>query len=274
MEEEDIMRLYKMNYFPSESRFYEILKENGIKRTHKEVINFIENQALKQVFQPIVKRVKDLKPIVAFTENEQMQMDLLDYSKYKTSNKYFSWILIGIDIYTRKAYAEPLKTKSPNDVLEGFKKMNVKPLSITHDDGKEYLGAFKSYLKEQNIDDNIVNSKYHNTLGLIDRFSKTIKTIIEKNFTDNNSANWISHLPDIVKVYNNSPHSGINNIKPNKANEEENKKTISNINFWKAVKNNEIDDKKIKIKVGDYVRIQTKKTNLSKGYTSNYSKNV
>jgi hypothetical protein len=50
--------------------------------------------------------------------------------------------------------------------------------------------------------------------------------------------------------------------------------TISNINFWKAVKNNEIDDKKIKIKVGDYVRIQTKKTNLSKGYTSNYSKNV
>ena len=92
--------------------------------------------------------------------------------------------------------------------------------------------------------------------------------------TSRNSINWIYYLDDIINIYNNSTHNGINGIKPNEAMKDENFKEISSINFWKAVKNNGITNKEQTFNVGDLVRVQTNKTILSKGYTNTYSKKV
>lgn len=264
-------KLYKDNFFPSEKRFYDILKENGYKLTHKEVKEFIEKQAVSQVHKPILKIKTKQKSIVASSPEEQLQIDILDYSKYKTSNRYYAWILLAIDIFTRKGYAVGIKSKSPNDLLNGFKKMDLNTFSVIHDDGKEFMGAFKNYLKANNISDIAINSNYHTSLGVIDRFSKTIKTTIEKNMTSNNNVNWFNSLDDIIENYNNSPHKGILDIKPNMA--EENSKAISSLNFWKAVKNNELNDKE-KINEDDLVRIKVIKSVLAKGYSITYSKKV
>ena len=78
-----IEALYKNNFYPSEKRFYEILKENNIKPTHKDVKEFINNQAVNQIHKPILNIIKKLKPIFSIGENEQIQMDLIDYTKYK-----------------------------------------------------------------------------------------------------------------------------------------------------------------------------------------------
>ena len=92
--------------------------------------------------------------------------------------------------------------------------------------------------------------------------------------TSRNSINWIYYLDDIINIYNNSTHNGINGIKPIEAMKDENFKEISSINFWKAVKNNGITNKEQTFNVGDLVRVQTNKTILSKGYTNTYSKKV
>ena len=55
--------LYKKNFYPSEKRFYEILKVNGIKRTHKEVKDFINIQAVNQIHKPILNFVDKQKLI-------------------------------------------------------------------------------------------------------------------------------------------------------------------------------------------------------------------
>ena len=257
-----IDELYKKHYYPNITRFYQILKENGIKKTLKEVKEFISLQAVNQIHKPIIKRRNQMKSIVAMEENEQLQIDLLDYSKYSNSNKNYSWILIGIDVFTRKAYAEPIKNKTPLLVLNAFEKFNVKPFTVIHDDGNEFKGAFLKYVKENDINTVTINSKYHTALSVVDRFSRTLKSIIEKEFTANNTVNWINSLSSIVKNYNETPHSGIRDIKPNDADETPNKERISSLNFWKAVKNNELA--KDPLKIGDSVRIQTKKTILAK----------
>ena len=84
--------------------------------------------------------------------------------------------------------------------------------------------------------------------------------------------NWVNSLSSIVKNYNETPHSGIRDIKPNDADETPNKERISSLNFWKAVKNNELT--KDPLKIGDSVRIQTKKTILSKGFSQTFSSKV
>ena len=45
--------LYAEYNFPSAQRFYAILRENGEPRTHKEVREFIEKQAVAQVLKKI-----------------------------------------------------------------------------------------------------------------------------------------------------------------------------------------------------------------------------
>ena len=64
-------------------------------------------------------------------------LDLLDYS-----NRNFPWILIGVDVFTRKAYAEPVKNETALLVLGAFQKFNIKTFTVVHDDGSEFKGAF------------------------------------------------------------------------------------------------------------------------------------
>lgn len=267
-------QLYKDNFFPNANTFYKLLKQNNINASHKDVKEFIEQQAVHQVHKPIIKYKSQEKPIVAVAENEQIQVDLLDYTKYKKSNRNYAWILIGIDIFTRKGYAVALKNKTPESVLNGFKKFQVNPLLLLHDDGSEFKGIFKTYLKENDIENIVINSKYHSTLGVIDRFSKTIKNTIEKLFSSRNSVVWFHFLEKIIEKYNQTPHNGIKQIAPDEAMDKGNYDTISNLNFWKAVKNNEVVDKKSKVNIGDFVRLQINKNNLTKGYAHTYSKKV
>ena len=79
-------------------------------------------------------------------------------------------------------------------------------------------------------------------------------------------------MSSIVENYNETPHTGIRDIKLYDADETPNKERISSLNFWKAVKNNELA--KPSLKIGDSVRIQTKKTILSKGFSQTYSSKV
>ena len=51
----------------------------------------------------------------------QYQADLVDYSKYVTWNRGYKFILMVMDIFSRKAWALPLKTKSGPEVAQALK---------------------------------------------------------------------------------------------------------------------------------------------------------
>ena len=60
---------------------------------------------------------------------------------------------------------------------------------------------------------------------------------MSKLFIRNKSTNWINNIDDLVDNYNNTPHSAIDDIKPNDAEKPENIYTIIEINLEKK-KNN------------------------------------
>jgi hypothetical protein len=50
----------------------------------------------------------------------------------------------------------------------------------------------------------------HRALGIIDRFARTLKTIITKTFIDHNTTVWIDGIQSIINTYNNKhQHSAI-----------------------------------------------------------------
>ena len=52
----------------------------------------------------------------------------------------------------------------------------------------------------------------------------------------NNNTNWINNIDDLVDNYNNTPHSGIENLTPNKATLEKYQSDLAIINGFKSKK--------------------------------------
>ena len=104
----------------------------------------------------------------------------------------------------------------------------------------------------------------------IERFNRTLLHIINKPMFINGDGNWVNILNDAVVTYNNNIHSTINMTPVDASNNPDKVKyyiseTASQIKSTKASP---------KFKVGDYVRNADKRNIFSKGYTSNWNREL
>ena len=53
--------------------------------------------------------------------NLQFQADLVDYSKFSSHNEGYKYMLMIMDLFTRQAWAFPLRTKSGSEVARIFR---------------------------------------------------------------------------------------------------------------------------------------------------------
>ncbi len=108
--------------------------------------------------------------------NEIWGADLLDVSNIKDDNNGINFLLIVIDIYSRYAWAVPLKSKKAKDVLNGFKSLKLLPKFLWCDEGKEFFN--KDMLDYLKMNDVII---YHTYSGLksvfAERFNRTLREI-------------------------------------------------------------------------------------------------
>ena len=62
-------------------------------------------------------------PTLVFTINEQFVMDLVDLQKLAKYNKGYKYLLIVIDVLSKYAWVEPLKSKSATALVEALKRL-------------------------------------------------------------------------------------------------------------------------------------------------------
>jgi len=114
------------------------------------------------------------------------QADLLDMSKYANKNGGNRWILIVIDIFDRRAYARAMKNKTAKETATAFeeiiKESTRVPMHLLTDSGSEFKGELQKLLDKNKISHRMADPGDHNLLGVIDRFSKTLKTVINNTF--------------------------------------------------------------------------------------------
>ena len=215
----DLDILQRSNNFPGLERLVKLAKEKHPEITRQQVKIFLDSDVAKQL-----TKVQKEKPsdghIVAFVPNENWQMDIFDMSRYMYANQYFRYILCCVDVFTRVAYAEPLKTKDSEAITAAFQKIlgkaGVKPRSILSDHEAGFLiDPFQKLINKYNIALSVNALHNHHVLGIIDNFAKRLKTILTTIFLKNKTTKWTDRLPEIIRVYNNSDHSSINNYKPN-----------------------------------------------------------
>jgi hypothetical protein len=183
--------------------------------------------------------------------------------------------LIAVDIFTRKAYAQALKSKSTKDVLKAlqdiFLDAKAIPQVIASDNGSEWKNEVAEYLEKSGVFHKTNEVGDHHVLGIIDRFSQTIKNMLYKYMTDKDETKWTGVLQKFVNSYNKSEHSALG-MSPLEA--EKRPIDVMNIHNERALEAKG-KSKDSGIKVGDYVRVaDSKDGKFKKGYEVNWSLEV
>ena len=217
----------------------------------------------EELHKPIIKNVKRRKMYSSFKDHI-WGVDLADMSLVNKFNEGIKYLLCVIDLFSRYAWAIPLKNKKGDSIVEGFKKIlkksDKKPDKIWVDHGGEfYNNKFKDFLKN-NIEMYSTNNEGKSVIA--ERFIKTLKNKIYKHTTTIGKNVFFNVLDNIVKDYNNTIHSSIK-MKP---------KDVKNNTFIDNIKEQNKEDPKFK--VGDYVRISKYKNIFSKDYLPNWSEEI
>jgi hypothetical protein len=105
----------------------------------------------RPIKQPVYNKFKNNLPL---KEDYNFMADLIELPETK---KKFKYLLTVVDLASDEFDIEPLKTKTPAEVLEAFKTMikrkhiKLPYASIRTDNGNEFKGSFNKYLTEQGV---------------------------------------------------------------------------------------------------------------------------
>ncbi|XP_074099280.1 uncharacterized protein LOC141527612 [Cotesia typhae] len=201
--------------------------------------------------------------------DETWQADLVEMIPYATVNNGYKYLLTIIDIFSKYAWAVPIKSKSGVDVTRAMKSVLQQgrvPKNLHIDQGKEFYNKeFKDLMKQHKI--NLYSTFSNLKASICERFNRTLKTKMWREFTAHGSYKWTDILDDLVNTYNNTKHSTIK-MKPVDVTATQEKQLLKNI--YQPLKTKS----KQKFKVGDKVRISKYKHVFDKGYTPNWTTEI
>ena len=202
--------------------------------------------------------------------DDNWQADLVDMSAYAKVNQGYRFILTVIDNFSKFAWARPLKTKNGVDVTKAMRSIleqGRQPRLLHVDQGKEfYNDHFKRLMDEYNIRLYSTFSNLH--ASICERYNRTLKTRMWKEFSFRGTYKWIDMLPLLVLSYNTTKHRTIG-MKPADV-------TVADANPLQRVyrERQPPPRKKPKFKVGDKVRASKFKHVFQKGYTPSFTTEI
>lgn len=205
--------------------------------------------------------------------NDTLQADLVEMIPYASKNKKMKYILTVINIFSKKAFARPLKNKTGSEVTQAMKsilsEMNHPIHNIHVDMGKEFYNTLmKKMLKERNI--NLYSTFTTKKAAIVERFNRTLKCKMWKQFSFRGTYKWIDILQRLISEYNNTKHRTIK-MKPNEVNEQNERYLLQTVYNYKLLSNGK---NRSKFKLGDLVRISKYKHVFDKGYTPNWTTEI
>jgi hypothetical protein len=199
------------------------------------------------------------------------QIDLVEMHKFSKSNSGFNYILTVICVFSKFAWAVPVKRKTGAAVTAAissiFKQGRI-PKSIHSDMGREFYNShFSALMKSHNINH---YSTYSTMKAFIcERFNRTLKNLMWKQFSLQGHYKWLDMLPKLLKLYNGSFHRTVK-MKPCDIVSKDIEKHLLDTVYKIKPQNS----KAAKFKLNDRVRISKAKAEFAKGYTPNWSNEI
>jgi hypothetical protein len=222
------------------------------------------------------RRTYPRRAVISHYPDEIWSVDLADLQAFEKDNDGYKYALNVVDVFSRYAWAVPLKTKGAKEVLQAFKNIvadnnDVTPAKLWSDQGSEFLNKdMRSYCKAHDI-------TMYSTFGdsksvIVERFNRTLKTRLSKEFIAKNSHRWIDMIEGQVQDYNDSEHRTIG-MTPRKAHTLDTD-GIASLYAKQYGELQHTNAKPAKFQVDDYVRLNRLKGRFEKGYDANWTMEI
>jgi hypothetical protein len=204
---------------PTQGLWLSKQKYKGKLPQNKDLENALKTAEFAQIHKYQQPRIQKI-PITGKAGTYQADLMFLDL--YKKYNSGYSILLNVIEITSKYLFSFPLKSKSDaadelinlmNSLGDNTGPVTPPFISLTTDKGNEFVNnKLKSYCKSNNITlrDTLVKTQ----TAIVERVNGTIRSLIERYLTINNTYKWISALPDIIANYN-STISDSTGVAPN-----------------------------------------------------------
>jgi hypothetical protein len=202
--------------------------------------------------------------------DKQWQADLADMVGLTRDNGGNRYILTVIDIFSKYAWAVPVKNKDGKSVRDAFKLVLASaeprtPERLQTDKGKEFFNReFADLMRNNGIQH--FASESDQKAAVVERFNRTLKTRIWTYLSAKRTKKWAYVLPAILTAYNGSYHRSIG-MAPNKVTAEDQDR------IWtRLYGDGDTYLKRKHIADGANVRISRVKGVFDKGYMPNWSR--
>ena len=262
-------------------QLYGRARELHIPGVTKDIVRkFLTDQVTYQLHKPARRKFIHNQTIVGHRD-EQWQADLADMSNLAHENKGYRYILTCIDVLSRYAWAIPVKTKGSKHMLTAMRLLfdearPRKPQRLQTDRGLEFYNAnVREFLREQNVELFSTNSPFK--CALVERFNRTLKTVMYKYFTANKTKRWYDVLDNMVAAYNQRPNRTIGVPPATVLTEEDDKRVWRRVYYdSKEARTRLADMRPANVdniaNTGDRVRISLTKGHFDKGYVPNWGR--
>ena len=257
-------------YSGKQKLFEEAKKRNG-KIKIKQVEEWLQSQPSYTLHKPVRINL-ETRRVIVFEKDESWQIDLVDLTKLSKMNDGYKFLLIAIDVFSKYVWIEPMKSKSALEVERALSKIFLeskrKPQTIQTDKGKEFLNRLvEELLKRHGI--KLYTTFSERKASVVERVNRTIKGIMFKYFTKENTRRYIDVLQNIAMRYNNSYHRSIK-MKPIQVTKENSPRVWMNL-YEKDWKNKKI---KPKFSVNDKVRVSSESMPFKKRYEEIWTEEI
>ena len=174
MKKEDISKIYHDPSHPASfGGINKFAKATG--QSVAKALKWLKSQRTYTLHKPARKRY-DTRPYRTKGIDYQWQADLVEMQPHARINNGYRYILTIIDIFSRYAWAQPMKNKTPQEVVRALKLVfrHRKPLYFQTDQGKEFENkTVHAFLAVHGIKQFSVKSQYK--AAMVERWNRTLK---------------------------------------------------------------------------------------------------
>ena len=152
----------------------------------RKIAKYLRQNQTHSLHKPRRKKFKRRR-IIVYYPYQIIEMDLIDMRHLSGNNRNFKYILLTIDLFSKKIWLRKLKTKSGTETADAIKSvitdMEYPPQTVIFDEGLEYKNKYVlNLLAEFNIHHYHINTKHKASTA--ERVNRTIKGLIWKYFTE------------------------------------------------------------------------------------------
>ena len=280
--------LHKIYYTPGEPGSFtsapKLLKaahEKNAKVTEHETTKWLDHQLTHSLHKP-ARQVFPRNEYFVLNHGQLAEADLVDLSIFEGTNGKIKYILTLIDIFSKQAFVQTLKTKSANELKSALTKIFkvYRPASLRTDEGTEFKNKIISdEMKAYGVNHYFATDK-RIKCSVVERFNRTLKSKMFKYFTSKGTRKYVDVLQSLVSSYNDTFHSTVG-MTPNEAAKAKRSEVFYNTHgyassreYMKAKFNKMKRKRRMKLKKDDNVRVSYVTTKMDKGYYPTWTDSV